>query len=84
MLIGVGIKIGILICLITAKGPIKGLIYIWGGTFIFAGVMGLLSLMLSPDLMPVQEYFNKSISLIIGVVLVALAGRYIIYLKPQQ
>ncbi len=84
MLLGVALKIAILICLIFSKGPIKPLVYIWGGLFAVSGSMGLLSYMLSTQVEPVQAYFDKALYLFAGVVLIKLARKYILIHAPQE
>jgi len=84
MLLGVGIKLGVLYCLIKFSGPIKGLLYTWGGIFILSGALGLLAFMLSPDVEPVQNYLDKGIFLVVGLLLVIPTGKCISYVQQTE
>ena len=84
MFVGVGIKLGVLFCLLKSKGPIKGLLYIWGGLFIASGSLGLLAFVISPEVEPIQNYIDKGIFLIVGLLLVVPAGRYISYIHQSE
>lgn len=84
MLFGVALKLAILLCLILGKGPIKSLVYIWGGLFIVSGSMGLLSYVLSTQVEPVQAYFDKAFFLFAGIALVKVASKYILINASQE
>ncbi len=84
MLFGVALKLAILLCLIFSKGPIKSLVYIWGGLFVVSGSMGLLSYVLSTQVEPVQAYFDKALYLFAGIALVKVASKYILINAPQE
>ncbi len=78
MLLGIGLKLAILFCLILSKGPIKTFIYIWAGLFILSGSTGLLAFVLSAQIEPVQAYFDKVVLMCAGVVLIAIASKMIL------
>ena len=75
---GIAIRIGLLVILLIKKGPIDVLVYVWGGTFIIGGSLGLISLFLSYladslegiDSAPLVAYLDHSLILILGVMLV--------------
>ncbi len=73
IIIGSLLKFAILLCLLLSKGPAKGLIYIWGGMFIISGVTGLLSLMMSVNIEPIQMYLDKGLYSLIGLGLIVAA-----------
>lgn len=86
LLAGISLRIGLLVVLLIKKGPINVLVYVWGGLFIIGGCLGLLSLLLSSlasflestsasslsssDPVPLLEYLDKCIYLIVGLLLV--------------
>jgi hypothetical protein len=84
MLLGVGIKLGALYCLVKLSGPIKGLLYTWGGLFIVSGSFGLLAFVLSAEIEPIQNYLDKGIFLLIGLLLVIPASKYIAYTEQEE
>ncbi|QEI11462.1 hypothetical protein [Cellvibrio japonicus] len=77
MLVGVALRLAILFSLIFSKGPIKPLIYIWGGLFVVSGSTGLLSFALSSQTEPVQAYLDKVLYLFAGITLITIASKYI-------
>jgi hypothetical protein len=83
MLLGVLLKLAILICLILSKGPIKPLVYIWGGLFVVSGGTGLLSFALSSQVEPVQAYFDKALYFFAGATLITIASKYIYSGAPK-
>jgi len=82
--LGIGIKLGVLYCLITFNGPIKGLLYTWGSLFILSGALGLLAFMLSPEVEPVQNYLDKGLFLAVGLLLVIPASKCINYVQQNE
>lgn len=84
MLIGIALRLAILFCLLISKGPIKGLIYTWGGLFAISGGAGLLSFVLTKQLEPVQAYFDKALYLIVGIILITIANKYIAVFQSQD
>lgn len=83
-LFGIALKLAVLWCLISFKGPIKGLIYTWGGLFVISGATGLLSFALSKHLEPIQAYFDKALFLAAGISLIVIANKYIAIVQPEQ
>ena len=77
--LGIGIKLGVLYCLSKFSGPIKGLLYTWGALFILSGGLGLLAFMLSLEVEPIQNYLNKGIFLVVGLLLVIPTEKCITY-----
>jgi hypothetical protein len=79
LIIGIGIKLALLYCVISLKGPIKGLIYCWGGLFITSGAFGLLALMTSEAIEPIQNYLDKSLFLALGLLLILPVSKFVEY-----
>ena len=84
IIIGSLLRFAILLCLLLSKGPAKGLIYIWGGMFLISGVTGLLSLMMSVSIEPIQMYFDKALYSLIGLGLIFTANKFIQYTEPSK
>ena len=79
LVIGICIKLTLVYCVITLKGPIKGLLYSWGGMFITSGVFGLLAFMTSETIEPIQNYIDKGLFLTVGLLLTFPVSKAIEY-----
>lgn len=80
-ILGIVLKGSILICLLKQKGPIIGLLYVWGGLMILSGVAGLLGYLISPISISASAYFMKLLILVQGLIIVIPAKKFIKYVS---
>lgn len=84
LVFGIFLRISILATLMLKRGPLKGLVYIWGALLLFAGLTGFLSFVVADGPTSMDQYLNKFILFALGVSLVAPIGRCVKYAKPAS
>lgn len=82
-LIGFAIRVYLLIVLLTKKGPIKQLVAIWATFLILSGASGLIALLLSSEAVPIVNYFDKGLFLVIGLLLVIPVSKSVTVLEKS-
>lgn len=84
VIFGVAIRIGILLCLFARKGPVKVLIYVWGGMFLISGFAGIISFIYASSSVPVGAYIEKTLFLILGILLIYIAKKQISCIEVDE
>lgn len=85
-ILGILLKLSLLGVLLIKKGPVKGLIFTWGGLFIFGASAGLLSLAINYFLngeFEISAWIEKAIFLLIGLLLVIPCHKTVTYRKEN-